>query len=358
MTLAELAEKIGGTLEGDGTRRVTGAAPIDEAGETELTFLANPRYERYMTETKAAGVIVSADYAAATVPLIRCKDPYFAFREAMVALYGYRKSPFMMGTHRKAYVDQRAKVGRNVTIAPTVTICAGAEIGDGSTLYPGVFVGPQARVGRDCTLYPNVVVYDHCVLGDRVTIHANSVIGEDGFGYATHKGTHHKIPQAGHVVIEDDVEIGACCAIDRAAIGATRIGAGTKFSNLIAIGHGTTLGKHNLLVAQAGIAGSVTVGDYCVFAGQAGVVGHISIGAGVQVGAQAGVINDVPAGTQVLGSPAVPLAQAKRAMVAQAQLPQMRDQLRRLTRELKELQSRLGEACGDEGDADGAATGD
>jgi len=263
-----------------------------------------------------------------------------------VALYGFRKVPFV-GVHRTAHVDPRATVAETVAIGSSATVSAGASIGDGTVLYPGVFIGPDVRVGRGCILYPNVAVYDACILGDRVTVHANSVIGQDGFGYATHAGAHHKIPQAGWVELGDNVEIGACCAIDRATIGATRIGPGTKLSNLVAIGHGTELGRHNLLVAQTGIAGSTTVGDYCTFGGQAGVVGHLTLGDGVQVGAQAGVINDLPAKARVWGTPASPLRENLRQVALVRQLPELREQVRQLTRELAELCKALDEGTGE-----------
>lgn len=350
MTLGQLAEAIGGVLEGeaDPARVVRGAAPLDQAGPEEISFLANPRYERHLAATKAAAVIVAKAFkGAGAVPLIRCDDAYLAFRQAMVALHGFRKAPFI-GLHRNAHIDQRATMGRDVVAGPYATVCEGASVGDRSVLYPGVFVGPHARIGSDCVLYPNVTIYDGCILGNRVTVHANSVIGEDGFGYATHRGAHHKIPQAGHVEIGDDVEVGAGCTIDRATIGATRIGAGTKFSNLVAIGHGTQIGRHNLLVAQAGVAGSVTVGDYCAFAGQAGVVGHITIGDRVRVGAQAGVTNDIPSDTEVVGSPAAPLAQGRKSLILITQLPEMRNQIRALGRDLKSLERRLAELPGAE----------
>ncbi|MCK4602964.1 MAG: UDP-3-O-(3-hydroxymyristoyl)glucosamine N-acyltransferase, partial [Phycisphaerae bacterium] len=244
-------------------------------------------------------------------------------------------------------IDGRADVHPTAEIAPGVRIAAFAAIGpncridEGAAIYPGVYIGPNCRIGRDCMLYPNVTLYDGTILHDRVVVHAGSSIGHDGFGYATHEGRHEKIPQAGWVELEDDVEIGACCAIDRATMGATIIGAGTKFSNLVAIGHGTQTGKHCLLVAQSGIAGSVMIGDYCIFAGQSGVVGHIRIGDGARIGAQAGVTNDVPAGQEVLGSPALPLAQARRVMMSFSQLPQIRTAVRRLTRELQALKRRL-----------------
>ena len=336
MNLAELAREIDGEPVGDGSAVVEGMAPLEEAGPTEVAFLANPRYNKYMAGARAAGVIVSADYEGGAVPVIRCADPYFAFRQAMVKLYGFHRAPFV-GVHRWAYIDERATVGRGVSAAQFVTVCERATVGQGTVLYPGVFIGLGAKIGRDCILHPNVVVYDHCILGDRVTVHANTVIGEDGFGYATHAGAHHKIPQAGSVEIGHDVEIGACCTIDRATIGMTHIEAGTKLSNQVAIGHGTVVGRHNLLVAQVGIAGSTTTGDYCAFAGQAGVVGHLKIGGFVRVGAQAGVSNDVPQHTQVWGTPASPLAEARRQAVLVRKLPKMREDIRQLQRELAEL---------------------
>jgi len=336
MNLNELAKAIDGEVVGDGAREVTGLAPLESAGATEVAFLVNPRYEKYMAATQAAGVIVAADYPAGDVTLIRCADPYFAFRQAMVLIHGFRSKP-PVGTHRRAYVDQRASVAEGVSIAQFVTVSEGASVGAGTVLYPGVFVGPGATIGRECVLFPNVVIYDGCALGDRVTVHANSVIGEDGFGYATHDGAHHKIPQVGRVEIGDDVEIGAACAIDRATLGATRVGAGTKLSNQIAIGHGTRLGRCNLLVAQAGIAGSTTTGDYCAFAGQAGVVGHLRIGDFVRVGAQAGVTNDIPDRTEVWGTPAMPLSDARRRAVVGRHLPEMRERIRALDKELAEL---------------------
>jgi len=351
ISLAELAQQLGGRLEGDGRRIVRGVGAIDASGPDDVTFLANARYERYVPSTKAAAVIVAQNYAGPrpeSAALIRCQDPYFAFRQAMVLFYGWREHPFE-GIDPRAGVDPSATIGQEARIGPFAVVCAGATIGPRSVLYPGVFVGPQARLGADCILYPNAVIYDRCILGDRVTVHACSSIGHDGFGYATHQGRHEKIPAAGWVEIGDDCEIGAGCAIDRASLGATVIGSGTKFSNLIAIGHGTRMGKGCLMVAQAGIAGSTTVGDYCVFAGQSGVVGHKRLGDFVKVGAQAGVAGDVPAGQEVLGSPAVPLPEARRAMIAGAKLPEMRSQIKQLQRLVQQLQQRLDQLQGGRG---------
>lgn len=339
--LGELAARLGGQLQGDPARFIRGAAGLAEAGEGELSFLANVRYEKFMGTTRAGAVIVSAEYSGPGESLIRCEDPYFAFREAMVLLYGFRRHPFG-GVDAQARVDPSARLGQDVAIAAFVTIGPDVLVGDGAVLYPGVFVAAGCRIGRDCVLYPNVVLYDGTVLGDRVTIHACAVIGEDGFGYATHGGRHEKIPQAGWVEIADDVEIGACCTIDRATVGATAIGSGTKFSNLVAIGHGTKVGRHCLFVAQSGVAGSATIGDYCVFGGQAGVVGHITIGDQVGVAAQSGVINDVAGGQQVMGAPAMPRPQARRVYSLFTQLPALREQIRKLSAELAELKARAG----------------
>ncbi|MHC4983655.1 MAG: UDP-3-O-(3-hydroxymyristoyl)glucosamine N-acyltransferase [Planctomycetota bacterium] len=348
MTLSKLAGLLGGRLEGRGERIVKGLGALESAGPDEVTFLANVRYEKFMSGTSAAAVIVAEDYKGPKpekAALIRCKDPYFAFREAMVAFCGFREVDFE-GIDERADVHPTARLGKDVRIGAFVTISAGVTIGDGSALYPGVYVGANCRVGRDCRVFPNVTLYDGTILHDRVMIHAGSSIGQDGFGYATHKCDdgivrHEKIPQAGWVELEDDVEIGSCCAIDRATMGATIIGAGTKFSNLVAIGHGTKLGKGCLLVAQAGLAGSVIVGDYCVFAGQCGVVGHIRIGDGARIGAQAGVKNDVPPGQEMLSSPAIPLPEARRAMMSFSRLPQIRQAVRKLTKELSALKDRI-----------------
>jgi UDP-3-O-[3-hydroxymyristoyl] glucosamine N-acyltransferase len=264
----------------------------------------------------------------------------------MVAFYGFRQADFE-GIDPRANVHATAELADDVRIAAFVTVSGGVKIGRGTAVYPGVYIGKDVQIGRDCILYPNVTLYDGCILHDRVTVHAASSIGQDGFGYSTHEGPdgvvrHEKIPQAGRVILEDDVEIGACCAIDRATMGATIVGAGTKFSNLIAIGHGTKLGRHCLLVAQAGIAGSTMVGKYCAFAGQAGVVGHIRIGDGARIGAKAGVTNDVPPGQEVLGIPAIPLAEARRAMMSFSRLPQLRTAVRRLTRGLNALRRHVG----------------
>jgi UDP-3-O-[3-hydroxymyristoyl] glucosamine N-acyltransferase len=276
----------------------------------------------------------------------------------MVAFYGFAR-PTFEGVDPRAAIDPTAELGHSVCVGAFAVVSAGCRVGDGTTIHPGVCVGANCRIGRDCTLYPNVTIYDGCVLGDRVTVHAGSSIGQDGFGYATHRGAdglarHEKIPQAGWVELEDDVEIGACCAIDRATMGPTIVGAGTKFSNLVAIGHGTRMGRHCLMVAQSGIAGSVTVGNYCVFAGQSGVVGHVRIGDGVRIGAKTGISKDVPAGQEMLGVPAVPIATARRMLMSLPHLPELRSAVKKLLKEVGELKRRL---AARDGADDGAGGG-
>ena len=342
MTLEKLAAHIGAQLLGDGAAEVTGCTGLDEAGPHDVSFVANPKYLGKLADTKAGAVVLSPQDAQAAKrrPLLVADDPYFAFRQAMVALHGFRRHP-QPGVSDQAVIDPTATLGRDCCIQPMVFIAAGVRIADRCVVYPHVHIGTNVTIGDDCVIYPNVTIYDGCVLGSRVTLHAGAVVGQDGLGYATHGGVHHKIPQAGNVVIEDDVEIGANCAIDRATVGSTRIGKGTKFSDLIAIGHGTRIGPHNMLVAQVGIAGSVQTGSYVSMAGQVGVAGHLKIGDQAQIAAKAGVMSDVPEKTQVGGQPAVPLSQAKRNYLAQTKVPRLIQQLKQLQKRVAELEAQI-----------------
>jgi UDP-3-O-[3-hydroxymyristoyl] glucosamine N-acyltransferase len=222
-----------------------------------------------------------------------------------------------------------------------VHIDENVQIGDKATVYPGVFIARGCRIGKNVSLFPNVVIYENCVLGNRVTIHAGTVIGEDGLGYAPVKEKWVKIPQIGNVIIGNDVEIGPNCTIDRATLGSTTIGSGSKFSNLIAIGHGTRIGEDCMLVAQVGIAGSVIVGRHVTMAGQAGVVGHIQIGDNAVVGAKAGVTNSIEPDTTVLGQPAVPINDCKRQVAVVQRLPAIKKEVLRLRRDLEKLMKEL-----------------
>ena len=341
MTIEQLAQRIDAQVRGDGQRVIKGCAGLDDANESHVSFLANRKYAKRLAVTHAAAVIVGPDdtgQAPDTCTLLIAKNPYFAFREATVALHGFRQHP-QPGISPLAFVDPHATIGSDCSIEPFAYVAPGATIGDGCVLYAHTYVGPGAKLGNKCVLYPNVTIYDHCVLGDRVVLHAGCVIGQDGFGYATHQGQHHKIPQVGNVVVEDDVEMGAGCAVDRATVGTTRIGQGSKFSDLVAIGHGTQVGPHNLLVAQVGLAGSVTTGRYVVFGGQAGVAGHLEIGDAVQIAAKAGVMDDLPANGQYGGQPAIPFSQAKRSVLALARLPELMHEIRAMQKRIARLEA-------------------
>jgi UDP-3-O-[3-hydroxymyristoyl] glucosamine N-acyltransferase len=316
ISISQLAEKINAAVIGDGGAVISSIATLEDATPGQLSFLSNPKYEKLLATTKATAVISPKHTRSKSVTLLRCEDPYFAFMQAMVLIHGHRKHPHS-GIHPHAHID------------PT------AQIAEGCTIYPGVYVGPRATLGRDCLLYPNAVVYDDCILHDRVTLHAGAVIGVDGFGYATHAGIHHKIPQLGIVEIMNDVEIGANATIQRATLGKTTIGAGTKIDDLAVIGHGTTIGDHALIVSLSGIAGSTKVGHHLTLGGQAGIAGHLLLGNNVTIAARAGVATDAPDNVILYGAPATPAPHGRKAITLLAQLPEIVDRIRNLEKKRK-----------------------
>jgi UDP-3-O-[3-hydroxymyristoyl] glucosamine N-acyltransferase len=337
-TLRELAEYVGGRVCGDPNIEIKSASTLGRAEAGDISFLANTRYEKQLHTTKASAVIVGRENPNVAVPLLIAEDPYYAFMQIMVLLHGHRKHK-KVGISPRAAISDSAKVGVDCHIHDFATVSDDARIGDGCIIYPGVYIGQGVQIGNDCIFYPNATIYDGCQIGNRVIINANAAIGEDGFGYASHKGVHHKIPQTGIVVIEDDVEIGACCGIERGTLGDTVIGQGSKLGDLVAIGHGTKIGAHCLLVAQVGVAGSTTLGHHCVVGGQVGIVGHVNIGNNVTVAAQAGVINSIPDGMVVLGAPAIEANQGKRAYSMIQYLPEMRQSIRALQNQIEQIVS-------------------
>jgi UDP-3-O-[3-hydroxymyristoyl] glucosamine N-acyltransferase len=339
-TLGAIAEYVGGRVCGDPQITIRAAATLSHAGPGDISFLVNPRYEKQLESTKASAVIVGREIPEADVALLVAEDPYFAFTQALVLLYGHRRHK-EIGLSPRASIAPSATMGANCHIHDFATISDEAQIGDGCILYPGVYVGPGVEIGSGCILYSNVVVYDGCRIGSRVIISANSTIGVDGFGYATHEGVHYKIPQVGRVIVEDDVEIGSSCSIQRGTLDDTVIGQGAKLGDVVTIGHGTRIGPYCLLVAQVGIAGSTTIGHHCTIGGQVGVVGHVTIGNNVTIGAQAGVVNSIPDGETVLGAPAIDAGQARRAYTMLPYLPQMRQDIRTLQHQLEKLTAAL-----------------
>lgn len=328
-------------IEGDPSIVVRAVNTLADAGEGELSFLANPKYRKQLATTRASAVLVSntAPPNGRCVKL-RCQDPYAAVAFAVDAIHGRRQHP-QWGLSDAAGISPKATIGQGANIAAGVSIEADVVIGVKATIYPGCYIGSGVTIGDEVTLFANVVIYDGGKLGHRVTIHAGTVIGEDGLAYAPADGKWIKIPNVGSVELGDDVEIGALCAIDRATLGVTRIGRGTKFSNLIAVGHGTKIGEHCMIVAQVGIAGSVEVGNRVTMGGQVGVAGHVTVGDGAQVAGKSGIFGDISGDQKVMGIPAVPVGDARRQMILMQRLPALRTQMREMQAEIERLTQRV-----------------
>ena len=347
ISLKELAQAIGGELIGDERCRIAAMRPFDEAEESDITFVdpKNARMVAALPSSRAGCVIVGRSQ---TVPpgrnAIRIDPPHLGLARALAALYPRRRST--IGVSPAAHVAKDARIAKGANIFPGAFIGEGVEIAEGVDVYSGVSIGAGSRVGRDTILYPNVTLYEDTVVGERVVIHAGAVIGADGFGFTPEPVAgntaeplrHAKIPQIGHVVIEDDVEIGANTTIDRATMSATVIGRGTKIDNLVMIGHNTTVGRHSIVVAQVGVSGSTQIGNYVTIAGQAGVVGHITIGDRAVVTAQAGVTKDVNPGQVVIGSPAVDLREGRLAYGLIGRLPELKKQLADALKRIEKLE--------------------
>jgi len=336
-TLGELATELGGTVIGDDSILIRGVAGIREAQPGDVTFLANSRYEGYLSETRASAVICDRNPRQAPVPLLQVDHPYLAFQKA-VRLFRPELYQPLPGVHPTAVVSPAAHIGEGASIGPLCTVEAGARIGARSVLMAGCYVGIQATVGESCLFYPRVVLREECVVGDRCILHSGAIIGADGFGFAFDEGSYHKVPQVGNVIIGNDVEVGATTTIDRATTDSTRIGDGSKIDNLVQIGHNVIVGRHCIIVAQVGISGSTELEDYVTIGGQAGVSGHVRLGRGVQVGGQSGVTKSVPAGTSVFGTPASPLTLVKRINAYLQRLPLLFDRTKRLEARVDKLE--------------------
>jgi len=351
-SLAQLCEKLKSLgmnpeLYGNPDLVIRGVDTLEEAGAEQISFLSNPKYGKMLAETKAAAIVLKPGIEAPEhLAQIRVADPYAAITALIVKLHGYRRHRRLPSQNTGVNIAESARIGDNPTIYPGATIDEDAVIGANAVIYPGSYIGPRCRIGDDLLLYPNVVLYDDTIVGDRVTIHSGAVIGEDGLGYAPVGDKWIKIPQIGHVEIGDDVEIGSNCSVDRATLGKTVIGSGSKLSNLIAIGHGTKIDEDCMFVAQVGLAGSVAVGKHVTLAGQVGAVGHISIGDNATIGAKAGVTNNVPPGETYLGAPAIPITEMKRQLVHVQRLPMFKQQLRELQQRIAELEKQLVSADG------------
>lgn len=331
MKLGEIAASLGMRLEnGSPETEITGVAGIEEAGVGQLTFLANPKYAPAARRTKASAVIVAEDFPAIDVALLRSRNPYLDFARALEIFY--RPPKYAAGVHSTAVIHPSAKIGKNASIGPYVVVEEDVQIGKNCVLLAHVVIYRGARIGHSFLAHAHAVVRENCRLGDNVTLQNGVVIGGDGFGFAKdNEGHWRKIVQSGAAVLEDDVEVQANACVDRASIGETRVGRGTRIDNLVQVGHGSRVGNHSLLCAQVGLAGSTEVGDNVILAGQVGVAGHCKIGDGVIATAQSGIPNDVPAGKVVSGYPAIDNRLWLRCVAAFNRLPELMKLLRSKT---------------------------
>ena len=334
-TLSQIADILDGDLVGNGSLEVSGIKSLDEAGPEDLSFLSNPRYMEELERTGASGIIVARDVDIKDRNLIKVDDPYLGFAVVMELFHDEEYTG--TGISPQASIHETARIGADPSIQPFAVVSEGASVGNRTTLMSGVYVGPDAKVGDDCLIHPNVVLEHGVCIGSRVIIHSGTVIGSDGFGFARDGSRHRKIHQAGIVEIGDDVEIGACCTIDRAVMGKTVIGDGTKLDNLIQVGHNSRIGKDCILVSFVGLAGSVTLEDRVTMAGRSGVVGHLKVGEGATILAASVVLNDIPPGASVAGFPAVDAMEWRKTSVLKRKLDSMRKRIRKLERELTSL---------------------
>jgi UDP-3-O-[3-hydroxymyristoyl] glucosamine N-acyltransferase len=331
-TTAEIAKELDGEVIGDGSLNLTGFAPATAARPGDLTFAENETFFQKAEQSAASAILIDGPFSSAHKALIRVANARIAFARVLPLFFPERT--FAPGLDPTAVAAPSAHIDPTAHIGPHCVIGDQVKIGPGVVLQGGNRIGHHCLIGAHSRLFPNVVLYDQTQIGQRVRIHAGAVIGSDGFGYVFDSGLHRKVPQVGHVIVQDDVEIGANVTIDRGALGPTLIGKGTKIDNLVQIAHNVSIGEHCLVVAQVGVAGSTKIGQYTTLAGQVGITGHLKIGNKVTIAAQSGVIHDVPDGGKWLGSPAQPDRQAKRQIIALQRLPE-------LIRRVSELEKRV-----------------
>jgi UDP-3-O-[3-hydroxymyristoyl] glucosamine N-acyltransferase len=333
MKLSEIARVLGCELRGDGDVEIRGVAPIEDAPPGTLTFLADRRFAAHLDSTRAAAIVLPRDAPATRIPSLHAAHPYVAFVGAVELFHPAPARP-PAGVHPSAVVADSAEIGPGASIGAQAVVGERVRIGRDATLHPHVTIYPDVVIGDAFTAHAGAVVRGGARIGDRVIVHAGAVIGSDGFGYLPLPDGNRKIPQVGTVVLEDDVEIGANATVDRAALGATVIGRGTKIDNLVMIGHNCRIGAHCMLAGQVGLAGGTTVGERVLMGGQVGAAGHLTIGDGAQIAAQSGIHRDVPARSQQGGYPAVEVRRWRRMTTALPRLPMLLRRMRRVERSL------------------------
>lgn len=341
-TAEQIANVIGGRVEGNKDAKVHTFAKIEEGTEGAISFLSNPKYTHYLYNTKSSIVIVNEDLELekdVDATLIRVKNAYESIAK-LLQIYEASK-PKKTGVAPQAYIAPSAKLGNNCYVGPFAYVGEGAEIGDGCQIYPHAVIGDNVKVGTNCIFYPNTTIYQGCKIGNNVTIHAGSVIGADGFGFAPGADGYDKIPQIGIVVIEDNVEIGANTCVDRSTMGATVIHKGVKLDNLVQVAHNVEIGENTVMSAQVGIAGSTKVGSWCMFGGQVGLAGHITIGDKTFLGAQSGVPGNLKGGEELIGTPPMnPRAYFKSQAIFR-RLPDMYKDLNDAKKKIEELNEKI-----------------
>src|SRR4051812_18085574 len=344
MKLGELATRLGADLRGDPELEVTGVQGIEEAGPTEVTFVANPRYAGLARSTKAAAVLVEPEFPEIPAPTLRIKNPYHAFSRAL-ALF-YQPPAYAPGIHPTAVIDPTAEIAEGAHLGAYVVVGPKVRVGPHATLLPHVVLYPGVQVGSHFFAHAHAVVREGCTLGDHVTLENGVIIGADGFGFSKNDAGHwEKIPQSGPVRLGNRVDVQANACVDRATVGATEIGDGSKIDNLVQVGHGSRVGENTLLCAQVGLAGSSVIGNNAILAGQAGVAGHCSLGDGVILTAQSAVSHDVPAGKMISGSPGFDNRIWLRAVAIFQRLPEMLRRLDRLEKRLAGAGGPGGKGC-------------
>ncbi|MDF9831000.1 UDP-3-O-(3-hydroxymyristoyl)glucosamine N-acyltransferase [Parabacteroides sp. PF5-6] len=341
-TAQQIADFLNGAVDGDPTIKISTFSKIEEGTPGSLTFLANPKYEHYIYETKASAALVNTDFKPekpVSTTLIRVPNAYAAL--AMLLNMVEQAKPKKKGIDPTAFVSASARVGEDCYIGNLAYIGEGTTIGKNCMIYPYAYVGDFVTVGDGTIIYPHVSIYEGCRIGQRCILHSGAVIGSDGFGFAPEGESYSKIPQMGNVVIEDDVEIGANTAIDRAVMGSTTIRKGVKLDNLVQIAHNVEVGENTVMAAQVGIAGSVKVGKHCMFGGQVGLAGHITVADNVTFGAQAGVISSVKEETTLLGAPAIQAKNFMRSSAIFNRLPDIYRSMGQMQREIEELKKQI-----------------
>ncbi|ORJ59054.1 UDP-3-O-(3-hydroxymyristoyl)glucosamine N-acyltransferase [Geothermobacter hydrogeniphilus] len=340
--LQELADLVGGRVVGDPQLKINRLTTFEEAEPGDIVFVTRAGYASRLGETRASAVILDEERENLPLAQLVCPNPYLAFARVLQCLQPANPAP--LGIMPGAFVDPEASVGENVSIHPGCHVGRGVRIGRGTVLHPNVVIYPGATIGDDCLIQAGCVVREDCRIGNRVILQPNAVIGSDGFGFAPDGERYEKIPQVGIVVIEDDVEIGACACVDRAALGVTRIGTGCKLDNQVQIGHNVDLGPHTVMAAQSGVSGSTVIGRHCTFGGQSGTAGHIRIGDNVTVAGRGGVTSHTEGDQVISGAPAIPHREWLKMSMILPKLPEMKKEISRLKRQVDELKALLKES--------------